>query len=220
MRKKTIKVEKTARYFQIGEFNNETKHVFIVLHGYAQLANYFLKWFKPIEQKENVIIAPEGLHRFYWNGFSGRVVASWMTKEDRQDDITDYIQFLDQIYSSLPQGNYKIHLIGFSQGAATALRWTTLGKVKLNSLSLWAGAFPEDINYFEESNLLNQLNLHLIIGNQDEFYDTDKVNLLKEKLNLHNINFKLIQFEGNHKVLPEPLIKLFVSLTKQHGTQG
>ena len=212
MKKHTILTEKTARYFQLGDFNENTKDVYIVLHGYAQLANYFLKWFEPASTRDNIIIAPEGLHRFYWNGFSGRVVASWMTKEDRLDDINDYVLFLNNLVSHLPNGNYKLHLIGFSQGSATALRWATMGNVKFNSLSLWAGAFPEDIDYFEKSDLLNQLNIHLIIGDKDEYYDQEKIDLLKQQLTDQNILFKFISYSGNHKVMKEPLIQLLESL--------
>lgn len=212
MNKHTFSIEKTARYFQLGEFHEKTEDVYIVLHGYAQLANYFLRWFEPVANQNNVIIAPEGLHRFYWNGFSGKVVASWMTKEDRLDDIQDYVNYLNTLVNSLPKGNYKLHLIGFSQGSATALRWATMGNVRFKSLSLWAGAFPEDIDYFEKSELLNQLNIHLIIGNQDEFYDSDKIDYLNQQLNNNNITYKFISYSGNHKILEPPLIQLFESL--------
>lgn len=212
MEKYSFSIEKTARYFQLGEINENTEDVYIVLHGYAQLANYFLKWFEPAATQNNVIIAPEGLHRFYWNGFSGRVVASWMTKEDRLDDIKDYVNYLNTLVSQLQKGNYKLHLIGFSQGSATALRWITMGNIQFDSLSLWAGAFPEDIDYFEKSNLLNELNIHLIIGDQDEYYNPEKINELKRHLNNNEISYKFIGYSGNHKVMKTPLIQLFESL--------
>ena len=88
MNKKEIKVPKTARYFTIGN-EEQPDEIWFVLHGYAQLANYFIEKFRVLESKNILVVAPEGLHRFYWNGMSGRVAASWMTKEDRLTDIAD-----------------------------------------------------------------------------------------------------------------------------------
>jgi hypothetical protein len=92
MVKKNIIVTKTARYFISGEPSESIEQVWFVCHGYAQLANYFIRNFEILNDGKNLIIAPEGLNRFYWKGFSDRVVASWMTKEDREDDIKDYLK--------------------------------------------------------------------------------------------------------------------------------
>ena len=37
-------------------------------------------------------MAPEGLSRFYLEGFSGKVGATWMTREDRLNDIDNYLR--------------------------------------------------------------------------------------------------------------------------------
>jgi len=48
MRKHSIKIEKTAYYYSIGELNNETNEIWIACHGYGQLAKYFIKKFECI----------------------------------------------------------------------------------------------------------------------------------------------------------------------------
>ena len=60
------------------EVNENTKYLCIAFHGYGQLAKYFIRDFESLGP-EHVAIVPEGLHRFYREGMSGRVVASWMT---------------------------------------------------------------------------------------------------------------------------------------------
>jgi hypothetical protein len=50
-----------------------------------------------------IIIAPEGLSRFYRKGFSGDVVASWMTKDDRLDDMEDYVRYLNDLHLAHPE---------------------------------------------------------------------------------------------------------------------
>src|ERR1051325_8249497 len=121
MIKKSIRIEKTARYFILGDAGASS--VWCVCHGYAQLASYFIKNFEPLNNGDNMIVAPEGLHRFYWQGYSGRVVASWMTKEDRLDDINDYVNFLDEVHNDVMKEfkgkKVKVNVLGFSQGVAT-----------------------------------------------------------------------------------------------------
>ena len=217
MKQVNFTTQKTARYFTLGELTPETQHIWIVCHGYAQLGNHFLNWFAPIEKKENYLVAPEALHRFYWKGFNGKVVASWMTKEDRLSDIADYVYYLDAVTNSIlaqANKNVKTHVLGFSQGASTVCRWVTQSKLKFNSLTLWAGAFPEDIDYFEKRELFNLLNLHLVIGNDDPFYNQERIKKQQDILTEKSIHHTLIRFEGNHKVLPQPLIELEKSLTK------
>ena len=47
MQKHEIEITKTARYFTLGELNENTKTVWFVLHGYAQTAEDFLESLKP-----------------------------------------------------------------------------------------------------------------------------------------------------------------------------
>ena len=76
----SIKVENTAHYVSLGELNRETKEIWIVCHGYGQLAKFFIRKFKILQKESVYIVAPQGFHKFYLKGFSGRVGASWMTK--------------------------------------------------------------------------------------------------------------------------------------------
>lgn len=218
MKHVNIKTEKTARYFTLGEVTEKTKNIWIVCHGYAQLGNHFLKWFKDFEDEENFIVAPEALHRFYWKGFDGKVVASWMTKEDRLDDINDYVNYLDNVTLAIIKGidssKVKINVLGFSQGGSTVCRWITKSSLKFDSLTLWAGAFPEDIDYFKKKKLFNSLNLHLVIGDEDPFYSEDRVTKQKEILSEKKIDYTLIRFKGIHKVFLPPLLELRKSLNQ------
>ncbi len=217
MKQVNIKIEKTARYFTLGELTNKTKNIWIVCHGYAQLGNHFLKWFQGFENEENFIVAPEALHRFYWKGFDGKVVASWMTKEDRLNDIEDYVNYLDHVTLKVLKGvdrdKVNLNVLGFSQGGSTVCRWVTQSSLKFDSLTLWAGAFPEDIDYFEKKKLFNSINLHLVIGDEDQFYTEERIEMQKQTLKDKNIDYTLIRFEGNHKVYLAPLNNLRQSLS-------
>ena len=121
-------VPRTARYWTAGPPPTEALGTLYVLHGYGQLAQFFVRKFQAAADSGWHVVAPEGGHRFYLKGTSGRVGASWMTREDRLSDIDDYVAFLDALRTHIdndqPQGHQV--LLGFSQGVATALRWLAL----------------------------------------------------------------------------------------------
>lgn len=208
MLEKHIQTTKTARYFQIGEITPQTKIIVIACHGYAQLAKYFLQWMKDIDTSECVIIAPEGLHRFYWEGFSGRVVASWMTKEDRENDIKDYCLFLDNVVNSIQiPPKAKLVGLGFSQGAATISRWAAHTNHSLSNLVLWAGVFPEDIAV-DQINFKLDTPIEILFGDNDKFFNMSSIEEVRKRMEELEINYTFTQFEGEHKIYTEPFDKL------------
>lgn len=209
MRQIDVEVRKTARYFQFGEISEQTKEVWFVLHGYGQLANYFLENFNSLNNGQTVVIAPEGLHRFYWKGFSGKVVASWMTREDRLSDVKDYINFLDGIYSNIQvEPNVRIRLFGFSQGTATACRWAVMGNAKFDDLIMWSGAFPKDIDYHKYGVVLNAMNVKIVVGNQDQHYSMEEIVEHKGWITEKGVDVELITFNGGHAIDTATLLTL------------
>ncbi|MCP5046462.1 MAG: phospholipase, partial [bacterium] len=60
MKKETIKVTKTARYFLLGEPGPHIRRVWFVCHGYGQLADDFLKEFQVLDNSHHLVVAPEG----------------------------------------------------------------------------------------------------------------------------------------------------------------
>ncbi len=212
---KNISVTKTARYFQLGEVSEQIEEVWFVGHGYGQLANYFIKKFEILDNGKRLIIAPEALHRFYWKDFTGRVGASWMTKEDRKEEIFDYVNYLDLVYteilSQFEDRKVKINVLGFSQATATFCRWLSATKIEVENLILWGGFFPHDLDFEYDKNYFNSAKPHILIGTNDEFYDLVSIekhlNMLSEK----GINPEFTHFEGKHEIDKETLLRLVES---------
>lgn len=214
-----LKVEKTTRYALIGDASKKIKQVWIVCHGYGHLASYFVKKFEALNDGETLIIAPEGLHRFYLNGTSGRVGASWMTKEDRLNDIEDYIAYLDRLYETLvlhlPVAPETITCLGFSQGGATASRWVAATTHRIDHLVMWASVFPPDMNSEADLDRLRTKNTVIAIGNQDEYVSAEQKQLYLQQLTNNRIGYKLFEFEGAHEIHASTLleIKKYISAT-------
>lgn len=72
--------------------------VWFVLHGYGQTAPRFLRYFASLDDGSRLVVAPEGLHRYYVDHDAGKVGASWMTSEDRLTDIADYVAYLERLH--------------------------------------------------------------------------------------------------------------------------
>jgi len=150
-----LEVVRTARYWVLGEEVAEPAEVWFVLHGYQQLARRFLARFEALADGTRVIVAPEALSRFYKDQAPGRhgpqspVGATWMTREDRQHEIADYVRYLDRLADTLLQRTApapRVTVLGFSQGVATAARWTALGRVRADRLILWGDWLPPDLD--------------------------------------------------------------------------
>jgi predicted esterase len=208
MKKHELEIRKTARYFTLGETNAQVEEVWFVCHGYAQLATEFLASFSALEKPGRLIVAPEGLHRFYAKGGGGKVAASWMTSEDRLSDIADYTAWLDTVaaavISKIPS-QARIIVLGFSQGAAAVSRWLAAGHTSANDLILWCGFFPPDM---QPAQLPANLKLTIVTASDDRFISPEQTATQFEELKLKRVQFKHLHFEGTHTVEKAALLQL------------
>lgn len=199
---------KTYRY-QILHDNPGAKKVLYVLHGYGQLVKYFIRKFSDLPE-DLLIVAPEGMHRYYTQGTYGRVGASWMTKELRETDIKDNIRWLNTLDKTISQ-DYPIqerYLLGFSQGGSTAIRWKIHGRPKFDGLIIWASDFPPEEK--ENSQILSDCPSYFCIGSEDEFYNEAGQNELTEYYK--NIGFKISNYLGPHDIDKEALKRILKEL--------
>ncbi len=197
-----IEVKKTASFYILGNLKT-AKKIWFVLHGYGYSAKYFIKKFENIVDDKTAIIAPEGLSRFYLKGVEGRVGASWMTKEDRENEIKDYINYLNLLYKKLigNPNNVTINVLGFSQGGATASRWISDRSIKIDNFILWASAFPDEMNFDNISTLKS----YFIYGDNDEYVTEERVERQKKIMPNH---IEVSIFKGSHDIPNDALIEL------------
>ncbi|MEO9257129.1 MAG: dienelactone hydrolase family protein [Crocinitomicaceae bacterium] len=203
-----LTIRKTAKYAVYG--NKETaKTLWIVLHGYGQLVDYFIRNFHVLNETENLVIAPEGMHRFYLNGTEGRVGASWMTKEERLDDISDNNHYLDQIFAdNFSDKIEKIIVLGFSQGASTAARWIEAGNIKPTAFVLWAGVFPPDVKLENHSTVFGKIPTYFAVGDNDQYFSEETIHKLKEDFLSKGMDVNWMRFSGKHEIDSVTLLNL------------
>lgn len=209
---KRIIISKTARYYILGKHSEKINSVWIVLHGYGQLAEEFIKYFKPVTNETTIVIAPEALNRFYMKGFGGKIGATWMTKEAREEEINDYVNYLDSVYDEVIKygltDNAKVTVLGFSQGTAAACRWITKGKSKIERLILWGGGIPPDVDLEFSQKLFNSINLEIVIGNEDQFISEEQMEKEIKRFEEIKLNYKIHRFNGKHEIKADILRQL------------
>ena len=201
-----IAFEKTGRYYTFGD-PEKASTLLIALHGYAQLASEWIDNFRDLDPEKHYVVCVEGPHRFYQKGRRGKVVASWMTSEDRLNDIKDYVDLLNRVYAEvIEHGSFKKRvLLGFSQGGATASRWIELGKHDFNVFILWGSVFPPDLEQKFDSPLDTTEN-YFVVGNNDEYFDRDRKERQFNFLISIGMKFELITFDGNHRIDHKTLV--------------
>ena len=207
MEEKKTRFDFEARYFTAGTLDANTRQVWIVIHGYGQLAQYFLKKFEPLAGHGVFVVAPEGLSRFYLSELTNtgradnRVGATWMTRENRLMDIENYLRYLDALFSKELAGTkLPVTLLGFSQGCATACRWATHGSLRFDRLILWAGLFPPDMDFVKGHNVLEGKKTYMVVGNQDPYLTSDRMKEFDDLSRKLEITPEKVVFDGKHEL--------------------
>lgn len=143
---------RTARVAHLGP-PDAVRSLWVCLHGYRQLAPWFLRGFRPLDDATRRIVAPEALNRFYVgdpdgrHGPDARVGATWMTRADREAEISDYTAYLESVLDaeSAHVSGRPVVVLGFSQGAHTAARWMSRSRHDVTAVVLWGEGLPHDV---------------------------------------------------------------------------
>jgi predicted esterase len=204
MQEHHITVERTARYFILGEMNDSVKEVWFACHGQGQLASYFLKSFIPLANSERLIVVPEALSRFYIDNLGSRVGAIWMTREDRLSEIRDYVNYLnkldEKIFEQIDRKKVKVIALGFSQGVATVCRWINASVAKADRLILWAGQLPAELDKEGNWEIFQNMEVFLVIGDKDEYADWTLIDEQEAILKRHDLKYQKLTFDGKHEI--------------------
>lgn len=193
--KKSIKVQRTAHYYL--KPSAEAQVLLYVIHGYGQLAEDFLSDFDDLKDEKASILAPEALSKYY--NKKGEAVASWMTSHEREDEMNDYINYLEAVHESVDEKYSKVYLLGYSQGVSTALRWLAHSKQKFDKVYLCSGSIPPELTAQQMKNQ-SQAEFHYFYGDQDPLLNESKA--LEHLKNLIQIHGKVSHhaFHGGHKI--------------------
>lgn len=201
-----------SRKFKIGEIPSigPTKKVLIALHGYGQRIAFFKKHFEILAQEGYYVYLPEAPHRFYLEGFSGKIGCSWISKYERQWDIEEVNSGLNQLLSHIQLKHPKIPIdtLGFSQGGHTLVRWMVNENIDFNKCVLWSVDLPSDPIDSTQNKRLQKI--EFAHGNADPFFTEERVENFKSAINKHHLSPKIHPFKGGHNMDIPTLMKILL----------
>ncbi|MEM0939444.1 MAG: hypothetical protein AAF600_07145 [Bacteroidota bacterium] len=204
-----LKFSSKAPYYSLGELSNKTERIWLVFHGYGQLAEYFIKKFEKLDLMKNFIIAPQGLSKYYLKGVYGRVGASWMTKEDRLTEIENQCSYIDAVLNQFDISGKQLVYFGFSQGSATMGRYAAHAKIPFQKMIIWAGTFPPDTDTEDWKYLKGDEKIFYYISKEDHFFKKEIVaqqnGVVKKALGKEP---ELHWYNGGHRVIPEIVLSI------------
>jgi predicted esterase len=214
-----IVVPRTARYFTLGPTHGFPRELWIVCHGYGQLASRFLREFQALDDGSRLIVAPEALSRFYLDPIpmrrqdpSPRVGATWMTWEARESEIGDYVSYLEELLTEvrhpLTGGAPRIIVVGFSQGTATVSRWLATSRHRADQLVLWGGGIPPELDLAAWAEQLHGAPITLVAGDADAMVSAAMMAAEAERLSAAGVAYELVHHAGGHVIDTDALLSL------------
>lgn len=218
-RTETIEVRRTARVAILGPEGaalSRVREIWYVLHGYAMRAVPFISDCHVLDDGTRLVVAPEALSRFYDGALQAHrtapVGASWMTRDEREHEISDYLAYLDTVHASIAArfGGVvpDVTVLGFSQGGATAARWVASGTVPARRLVLWGSGLAPELDIAAPGTPLRAADTTFVVGTSD-VYITPKV-IEKElgRVEAAGFPFRFVSFEGGHRLDDATLLAL------------
>jgi len=165
-------------------------------HGYAESAALQFQRQRAIPgTSEWAHVAIQGLHRFY-RGRDEEVVASWMTRQDRDHAIADNLRYvaavIAEVRAELAIG--PLVFAGFSQGVATAFRAAAAGSCQ--GMIALGGDVPPELASRETLALPPVL---LARGAADDWYNAGKLDHDVMLLRQRNVQVESFTFDGGHE---------------------
>jgi predicted esterase len=170
-------------------------------HGYAETAEIQMERLAAIPGADAwTLLSVQGLHRFY-RGRSEDVVASWMTRQDRDAAIADNIRYVDAAIAAVRAArsaadDERIVYAGFSQGVPMAFRSAARGRWPSAGIIAVGGEIPPELAADISLRLPPVL---LVRGTRDEWYTQARFDADVESLQYRTAHVRPIVFDGAHE---------------------
>lgn len=165
-------------------------------HGYGEDASTHLDELTRVPGTAAwLVVSVQALHRFYTR--QDRVVASWMTRQDRELAIADNVDYVGRVLSEVRrryQPGPPLVFAGFSQGGAMAYR--AAAHYRADALIVLAADVPPDVAAGGPLRLPPTL---IGRGARDEAYPQAKQREDVAMLRAGGVEVEVCEFAGGHE---------------------
>ncbi len=143
-------------------------------------------------------VSIQALNRFYTRG-DAKVVANWMTRQDRELAIADNIAYVNAaLDQALGTAHRPLAFAGFSQGVAMAYRAALMGARPVAGVIALAGDIPPELTTGAPS-LQPWPTVLIGVGDKEEWYSRDRVEQDRVFLESRGVPHSIVRFDGGHE---------------------
>jgi predicted esterase len=187
-----------GRYL-IRSATTDCRGLIVGFHGYANNAEHLLEEMAAIPGAADwTLVAVQALHPFY-NNKTGEVVASWMTKLDREQAIGDNIRYVSGVVEQVQEETGvegPLVYVGFSQGVAMAYRAAAGAGHPSQGLIALGGDVPPEL---AEQDLEAFPPVLIGRGSGEEWYSEKQLEADVELLNTKGVAVETCVYSGGHE---------------------
>lgn len=171
--------------------------VLVGFHGYKENAAIQLERLEGIPGVSAwTLVSVQGLHRFYL-GRTEEVVASWMTREDRDTAIADNLAYVAAALEEVPHDETTpLVYLGFSQGVAMAFRAAVLGRDRASALIAIGGDVPPELL---ADRAWRFPSVFLARGERDEWFTQSRFDADVAALTARGVPPRSLVYDGAHE---------------------
>jgi predicted esterase len=171
-------------------------------HGYAETAADQLEALRSLPGHSRFLrCAVQALHPFY-NRRTGEVVASWMTRLDRDLAIEDNVRYVADVVAAVKDEfstRDPLVYVGFSQGAAMAYRAAARAGHRCHAVVVLGGDLPRELR---EEDLAGLPPVLIGRGATDPWYGEEMLAADVERLRGSAVAVDVCRFDGGHEWAP------------------
>jgi predicted esterase len=203
---RTIRAATHGRYLVEAPADGAAAGTLVGFHGYAEGADAQLARMRAIPGADRwLLVAIQGLHRFYQRR-ANEVVASWMTRQDRELAIADNLVYVAGVVDAVADewpGSGPLVFTGFSQGVAMTFRAAAASRCRIDGVIAVGGDVPTEL----DAPALGRMGRVLICrGARDEWYTTSKFDTDIGRLRAAGVAVTPLAFAGGHE-WAEPVVR-------------
>jgi predicted esterase len=173
--------------------------VLVGFHGYGETAEEALRRLRKVPGSERwSVVSLQGLHQFYRRR-TDEVVASWMTRQNRELAIGDNQVFVGSVLRTVSDefslGSIFV-MAGFSQGASMAYRAAATLDGPVGGVIACGGDVPPELS----AKALDHIRAVLIgRGTRDDWYTAEKMASDQNRLRSAGLVPETLVFEAGHE---------------------
>jgi predicted esterase len=195
---RTLPARTLGRYLIDSGRADGPRPLLLGFHGYGENPEKHLAELQRIPGAEAALrVAVQALHRFM-NTRTNEIVASWMTRQDREQAIADNVDYVASVLAAVEHehpGDGRRVFVGFSQGTAMAYRAAARAGRPVAGLIVLGGDVPPELA--DDRNPLPPVLIGR--GTRDTWYTEAKMAADLELLRRRDVPAETLVFDGGHE---------------------